>query len=358
MSGRQHLFSELKLRDVTLRNRIAMSPMCQYSADDGLPNDWHFVHLATRAVGGAGLVFVEATAVEPRGRITPFDLGIWSDEHAEALRPIAHCIESNGSVPGLQLAHAGRKASTARPWEGRTSLDEAHGGWSPLVAPSAIPFDEHHPTPEGLTEAGLAETKRAFVDGAHRAREAGFRVIEIHGAHGYLLHEFLSPLSNRRSDEYGGTFDNRVRFLEEVVEAVRNVWPQRYPLWVRISASDWHAGGWTVEDSVALAKRLKQLGVDLVDCSSGGNVAGTDIPMGSGYQTSFAADVRAGAGVSTGAVGLITSPAQADHIIRSGQADVVLLGRELLREPYWPLRAAADLGVDMVWPVQYERAKR
>lgn len=358
MSEEAHLFSELTLRDVTIRNRIAMSPMCQYSAEDGFANDWHYLHLGTRAVGGAGLIMVEAAAVEARGRITPFDLGIWSDEHGRALEGIVQLLERHGAVPGLQLAHAGRKGSTARPWEGREPLDESRGGWSPLAAPSAIPFDERHATPEALSEEGLAEVKGAFAAAARRALDAGFRLIEIHAAHGYLLHEFLSPISNRRTDAYGGTFPNRVRFLEEVVAEVRTVWPDSLPLLVRISATDWHEGGWTVEDSVSLAKRLKDLGVDLIDCSSGGNLSGAAIPIGAGYQTALASQVRAQADVRTAAVGMITSAAQADHIVRSGQADLVALGRELLRDPYWPLRAAGELGIDVAWPVQYERAKR
>jgi 2,4-dienoyl-CoA reductase-like NADH-dependent reductase (Old Yellow Enzyme family) len=352
-----HLFTPLRLRDVVMPNRIAVSPMCQYSASDGHPNDWHYVHLASRAIGGAGLVIAEATAVEPRGRITPYDLGIWSDEHVHAFRRLVELVAAAGAVPGIQLAHAGRKASTARPWEGRRSLTEGEGGWSPIVGPSPLPFSDANPSPEPLDAEGIANVTRAFAEAARRSRDAGFRLIEIHAAHGYLLSSFLSPLANRREDEYGGSFENRVRLLEEVVASVRGQWPAELPLLVRISTTDWVEGGWTVKDSVQLAARLKQLGVDLLDCSSGGNVM-APVPAGPGYQTAAAAELRRRAGIMTGAVGMISSPHQADHVIRSGQADLVLLARAILRDPYWPLHAASELGVEVPWPVQYERAKR
>jgi len=350
-----HLFMPLVMREVTLPNRIAVSPMCQYSSIDGRPTDWHFVHLASRAVGGAGLILTEAAAVLPQGRISPQDLGIWSNDHIGPLSRITRFIEEQGSVAGIQLAHAGRKASTYRPWEGHGSIPQDDGGWS-VVGPSGMPFGEGYIEPEALTQDGIRAVVDAFAAAAQRAFKAGFRVVEIHAAHGYLLHQFLSPLSNRRRDEYGGSFANRARLLFEVSEAVRLVWPERYPLFVRISATDWADGGWDVEQSVQLAKQLRPLGVDLVDCSSGGTLPRADIPLGPGYQTSFAERLRRESGCATGAVGMITSPVQADHIIRSGQADMVLLARELLRDPYWPLRAARELGHDVPWPVQYLRA--
>lgn len=351
-----HLFEPLSIRDVTFRNRITVSPMCQYSSQDGYANEWHLVHLASRAVGGASLVFTEAAAVEPQGRISPGDLGIWSDEHAEALAKIVSIIQNFGAVAGIQLAHAGRKASTARPWEGGKAVDESQGGWRPVVGPSAIAFSDDSPTPEALSIEGIQKITDAFVQAARRSLEAGFKVVEIHAAHGYLLHEFLSPLSNHRDDEYGGSFENRTRLLREVVQAVREVWPERYPLWVRISATDWVDNGWDIEQSIDLSDKLKSLGVDLIDCSSGGIVPGVKVPVGPGYQTSFAERIRHEANILTGAVGMITSPEQADHIIRTGQADMVLLARELLRDPYWPLKAAKQLRQDQIWPVQYERA--
>jgi 2,4-dienoyl-CoA reductase-like NADH-dependent reductase (Old Yellow Enzyme family) len=351
-----HLFEPLSIRDVTFRNRIAVAPMCQYSSQDGYANDWHLVHLSSRAVGGAGLVMTEAAAVEPRGRISPQDLGIWSDGHGEALAKIVALIHNFGAVAAIQLAHAGRKASTAPPWEGGKGVDESQGGWRPVVGPSAIAFDDL-PIPEALSIEGIQEITHAFVQAARRSLEAGFKVVEIHAAHGYLLHQFLSPLSNHREDKYGGSFENRTRLLREVVQGVRDVWPERYPLWVRISATDWVDNGWDIEQSVALADKLKPLGVDLIDCSSGGSVPGVKIPVGPGYQTPFAERIRREAKILTGAVGMITSPPQADHIIRTGQADVVLLARELLRDPYWPLRAAKQLGHDdKIFPVQYDRA--
>ena len=351
-----HLFEPLNIREVSFRNRIVVSPMCQYSSQDGYANDWHLVHLASRAVGGAGLVMTEAAAVEPGGRISPQDLGIWSDGHAEALAKIVAMIDNFGAVAGIQLAHAGRKASTAQPWKGGKAVDESQGGWRPVVGPSAIAFNDESPVPEALSIEEIQQLTDAFVQAAKRSLEAGFKVVEIHAAHGYLLHEFLSPLSNHREDEYGGSFENRTRFLREVVQQVREVLPEGYPLWVRISATDWLDNGWDIEQSIALSDKLKSLGVDLIDCSSGGILPGAKVPVGPGYQTSLAERIRREANIQTGAVGLITSPEQADHIIRTGQADVVLLARELLRDPYWSHRAAKQLGHDEIWPVQYERA--
>jgi 2,4-dienoyl-CoA reductase-like NADH-dependent reductase (Old Yellow Enzyme family) len=352
-----HLFAPLALRDVTLRNRIVVSPMCEYSSVDGFADDWHFVHLGSRAVGGAGLVFTEAAAVTPDGRISPDDLGIWQDAHMDFLARITSFVSQQGAVPGIQLAHAGRKASTASPWKGHKPVDAAQGGWSPVVAPSAIPFHAGYQTPYALEMAGIQDIVRSFADGARRALHAGFRVLEIHGAHGYLIHEFLSPLSNARTDSYGGSFENRTRFLREIIEGVRGVWPERLPLFLRISATDWTEGGWDVEHSVALARMVAPLGVDLIDCSTGGNVPGVHVPLGPGYQVPFAERVKRESGVRTGAVGLITEAKQANDIIREGKADVVILAREELRDPYFPLRAARELGVDIAWPRQYERAK-
>jgi len=351
-----NLFAPLSIRDVTLPNRIVVSPMCQYSCANGFANDWHLVHLGSRAVGGAGLVMTEAAAVTPEGRISPQDLGMWSDDHIEFLSRITRFIHSQGSVAGIQLAHAGRKASTYRPGEGDGTVPEGSGGWTDVVAPSAIPFAANYVQPQALTLEGIQSVVAAFVAAARRAREAGFRVIEIHAAHGYLLSEFLSPLANRRTDEYGGSIENRMRLLNEVVRAVRATWPESAPLFVRISATDWEDGGWTLDDSVALAKRLKNSGVDLIDCSSGGNVPPARIPVGPGYQTPFAERIRREVNILTGAVGMITGPAQADHIIRTGQADVAIMAREFLRDPYWPLRAARDLGYAVPWPVQYLRS--
>ncbi|MDF5716364.1 MAG: NADH:flavin oxidoreductase/NADH oxidase [Rhizonema sp. NSF051] len=351
-----HLFEPLTIGSVTFRNRIAVAPMCQYSSTDGYANDWHLVHLASRAVGGAGLVLTEAAAVEPRGRISPQDLGIWSDGHIEALAKCVALIHNLGAIAGIQLAHAGRKASTAAPWEGGKAVNESAGGWRPLVSSSAIAFSEKHPIPEALNIEEIQQTISAFVQAAKRSVEAGFKVIEIHAAHGYLLHQFLSPISNQREDEYGGSFENRTRLLREVAQRVREVLPEGYPLWVRISATDWVENGWDIEQSIALSDKLKSLGVDLIDCSSGGNLPHVKVPSGPGYQTVFASQIRNEANILTGAVGLITSPEQADHIIRTGQADIVLLARELLRNPYWPSEAAKKLGQNKVWPVQYERA--
>jgi 2,4-dienoyl-CoA reductase-like NADH-dependent reductase (Old Yellow Enzyme family) len=351
------LFDELKIRGLTLRNRIAVSPMCQYSCTDGLANDWHFVHLASRAVGGAALVFTEATAVTADGRISPQDLGIWNDAQRDALARIVSFIDSQGAVAGVQLAHAGRKASTRRPWGNPGgAAPEAEGGWPIVHAPSAMAFASDYLVPHAMTEAEIAEVVEAFAAAARRALHAGFRVIELHAAHGYLLHEFLSPLSNTRTDGYGGSFENRVRFVREVATAVRRVWPESHALFARISATDWTPGGWDLPQSVQLAKILKECGVDLIDCSSGGNVATAKIPIGPGYQTPFAEAVRRDAGIPTGTVGMITDAIQAEHVIRTEQADIVLLARELLRDPYWPLRAARELGHEMGWPAQYLRA--
>lgn len=351
------LFQPFTLADVTFRNRIFVSPMCQYSAEDGFPNDWHFVHLGSRAVGGAGLVMLEATAVTPEGRITPGDLGIWSDEHVAEFKRNADFIKAQGAVPGVQLAHAGRKASCVAPWDGGRALTADEGAWQ-TVGPSAIPFSENSPTPKALSVDEINEIIDAFVAAARRADEAGMETIEIHGAHGYLLHEFQSPLSNQRSDEYGGSLENRCRFSLEVVRAVRKVWPANKPIFFRISASDWEDGGWDIEQTVQLAHWLKAEGVDLLDCSGGGNTPSAQIPVGPGYQTEFAARVKREVGIATGAVGLITDPVQAEHIVHSGQADCVLLAREFLRDPYFPLNAAAQLHGDdnLTPPKQYARA--
>ena len=351
-----HLFDPLTIRDLKFANRIFVSPMCQYSSTNGLANDWHLVHLGGRAVGGAGLVLTEATAVLPEGRISPQDLGIWSDDHVPALKRIVRFIHEQGGVAGMQLAHAGRKASTRRPWEGDGAIPENQGGWKNVTAPSAIPFAENYSMPQALTHDGIREIIAAFAAAARRACDAGFRVIEIHGAHGYLIHEFLSPLSNKRTDDYGGSFENRTRMLREVVQAVRASWPKGAPLFVRISATDWIDGGWDLQESIALASELKKLGVDLIDCSSGGTVPHAKIPVGAGYQTVFAQRIREEADILTGAVGMITSPAQAEHVVNSGQADAILMAREFLREPYWPLRAAQELRQSVSWPVQYLRA--
>lgn len=351
-----HLFSPLQLRGVVFRNRITVSPMCEYSSTDGFANDWHLVHLGSRAVGGAGLVITEATAVSPEGRISIQDLGIWKDEHIPMLERITAFIAAQGAVPGIQLAHAGRKASTLRPWDGNGTLPAADGGWE-VVAPSAIPFNDVFPLPVALTETGIRKVKDDFKAAAIRAEKAGFKVIEIHAAHGYLLHNFLSPLSNQRTDEYGGSFENRIRLLVETIEAVRGVWPEQYPLLLRISATDWAEGGWNPEESVKLAAIVKAKGVDLVDCSSGGLAAHQQIKVGPLYQTPFAEKIRKEADIPTGAVGMITTAAEAESIIAEGRADMVLLAREILRDPYFPLHAAHELGADIKWPVQYERAK-
>ena len=350
-----HLFDPLAIRDITFANRVFVSPMCQYSSTDGYVNDWHFVHLGSRAIGGAGLVLTEATAVLPEGRISPHDLGIWMDYHIEPLARIVRFIHEQGSVAGMQLAHAGRKASTYRPWAGHGTVPESDGGWN-VVAPSALAFADYYPMPQALSIDGIKKIVSAFAAAARRACEAGFDVIEIHAAHGYLIHEFLSAHSNRRTDAYGGSFENRTRILRETVAAVRGTWPERAPLFVHISATDWIDGGWDIQQSVELARQLKELGADLIDCSSGGNVAHAKVPVGPGYQTQFAEQIRREANILTGAVGMITSPIQAEHIIVSGQADAVIIARELLRDPYWPLRAARELGQPISWPVQYLRA--
>lgn len=351
-----NLFSPFSLREVVFRNRIAVSPMCEYSSDDGFANDWHLVHLGSRAVGGAGLVLTEAAAVSPEGRISIHDLGIWKKEHIPMLQRITRFIAAQGAVPGIQLAHAGRKASTLRPWEGSGTLPADKGGWQ-AVAPSAIPFNDVYPMPVALTETGIRKVLDDFREAAARALEAGFQVVEIHAAHGYLLHNFLSPLSNQRTDEYGGSFENRIRLLLQTVEAVRTVWPERYPLLVRISATDWAEGGWNLGESVQLAALLGNQGVDLIDCSSGGLAAHQHIKVGPLYQTPFAEKIRKEAGIATGAVGMITTAEEAESIIAEGRADMVLMARELLRSPYFPLHAAHTLEAHIPWPIQYERAR-
>jgi 2,4-dienoyl-CoA reductase-like NADH-dependent reductase (Old Yellow Enzyme family) len=351
------LFSPLTFRDVTFRNRVGVSPMCQYSSTDGFADDWHLVHLGQFAVGGAAVVFTEATAVLPEGRISPSDLGLWKDEHVDMLARIGRFVHAHGAVFGSQLAHAGRKASRARPWDGGGAVSVENEGWAPIVAPSALPFDADYETPAALDDEGVRRVIRGFADAAKRAVAADMRILELHGAHGYLLHEFLSPLSNTRTDRYGGSFENRTRLLLEVVAAVREVWPERLPLFVRLSATDWHEDGWTPDDSVSLARLLGQSGVDLVDCSSGGGVPKVTVPIGPGYQVRFAERVRREANVPSGAVGMITSAAQADTIVRTGQADLVFLARALLREPHWPLLAAGELREKIAWPPQYERAR-
>lgn len=350
-----HLFEPLTIRGVTLRNRIGVSPMCQYSAYDGFANQWHLVHLGARAIGGAGLVITEATAVQAHGRISPYDLGIWQDEHLAGLHTLAQFITDHGAVPGIQLAHAGRKANVARPWDGGQPLPDPHNEWR-IVGPSAIPFKEGHPTPHELTLKEIDDLKRAYRVATIRAMQAGFKLIEIHAAHGYLLHSFYSPLSNQRQDAYGGSFDNRVRLVIEVAREVRHALTDNLPLAVRVSSTDWVEGGWMLDETVELARRLKQEGVDLIDCSSGGNAAVAHVPAAPGYQVPFAEAVRQGAGIATAAVGLITRPEQADKIVADGDADLVLLGRELLRNPYWPLAAAHVLRQSVAPPPQYARA--
>ena len=350
------LFTPLRLRGVELRNRIGVSPMCQYSSTDGFADDWHLVHLGSRAIGGAALVMAEATAVVPEGRISPQDLGLWKDEHVEMLTRIFGFIEKHGAVPAIQLAHAGRKASTAPPWLGGGAVAESEGGWRPIFAPSAEPFTLDQIVPQEIDAAEIRRVVRGFAEAAGRAAAAGAKLVEIHAAHGYLLHSFLSPLVNRRSDEFGGSFENRTRALRETVTAVRRVWPERNPLAVRISATDWAPGGWDIEEAVTLAQELKALGVDLIDCSSGGAIPGVKIPVGPGYQVPFAERIRREASIQTAAVGMINSPAQANDVIASGRADMVFMAREFLREPYWPMKAAAELGAAPSVPVQYGRA--
>ncbi len=349
------LFQPLRLREVELRNRIVVSPMCQYSSRDGFADDWHLVHLGSRAVGGAGLVFTEATAVTPEGRISPDDLGLWKDDHVEFLSRITRFIAGHGAVPGIQLAHAGRKASTAAPWKGGQPVSPEDGGWQP-VAPSPLPFESNWATPAALDEDGIHAVVRAFRDAAVRALRAGFRIVEIHAAHGYLIHEFLSPLTNRRTDGYGGSFENRSRLACEIAAAVREVWPEELPLFMRISATDWVDGGWDLEQSVGLAHVVGPLGVDVVDCSSGGIVPDARIPVGPGFQVPFAREIRERTGVATAAVGMITEPRQAEEILARRDADLILLARQFLREPYWPLKAAKKLEAKLDWPPQYRRA--
>lgn len=350
------LFTPLTLRELTFKNRIFVSPMCQYSSREGMPTDWHLVHLGSRAVGGAGLVMVEATAISPQGRISPDDSGIWSAEHARAFAPITRFIKEQGAVPGIQLAHAGRKASTDLPWKGGGPLDASHRGWQ-TIAPSPVPFAGNFPPPREATDQDLETILGQFAQAARRSLEAGFEVVEIHMAHGYLLHEFLSPLSNLRSDDFGGSLENRCRFPLRVAKAVREIWPEHLPVFVRVSASDWIEGGWDLEQTVELARRLKEIGVDLIDCSSGGLAPEAAPPFGPGFQTPFATEIRRQAGIATGAVGFITAPAQAEHIVATGLADAVFLAREMLRDPYWPIHAAKALRVEPAWPNQYERAK-
>lgn len=350
------LFTPLSIRSIIFKNRIFVSPMCEYSSVDGFANNWHLVHLGSRAVGGSALVITEATAVSPEGRISPDDLGLWKDEHISKLKEIVSFIEKQGSIAGVQLAHAGRKASHASPWKGNHQIPVSNGGWK-TVAPSAIPFRDGEEAPEALTKAGIQKVIDDFVAATKRAIEVGFKVIEIHAAHGYLIHEFLSPASNQRNDEYGGSFDNRIRFLLEITDAIRNVWPKDYPLFVRISATDWTEGGWTIEDSVKLASILKTKEVDLIDCSTGGNVAHAKIPLTPGYQVPFAERIKKETGILTAAVGLITTAQQAEEILQTEKADAIIMARELLRDPYFPLHAAHELGVDVEWPAQYLRAK-
>jgi 2,4-dienoyl-CoA reductase-like NADH-dependent reductase (Old Yellow Enzyme family) len=350
------LFTPITIKSVRIKNRIVVSPMCEYSSVDGFANEWHMVHLGSRAVGGAGLVITEATAVSPEGRISPDDLGIWKNAHLDKLKNIVSFIHKHGSVAGIQLAHAGRKASSPSPWKGSNQLSKENGGWQP-VAPSAIPFRDEDIIPEALTAEGIKKVVEDFKAAAQRALSAGFKLVEIHGAHGYLIHEFLSPLSNQRTDEYGGSFENRIRLLTEITEAIQSVWPKELPLFVRISATDWAPGGWNENEAVQLATVLKNRGVDLIDCSSGGLVPGVKIPVGPGYQVQFAEKIKKEAGILTGAVGMITGAEQAEAILTKGEADLIIIARELLRDPYFPLHAAHQLGADIEWPVQYLRAK-
>jgi 2,4-dienoyl-CoA reductase-like NADH-dependent reductase (Old Yellow Enzyme family) len=349
------LFSPLRLREIEFKNRIFVSPMCQYSSQNGKPSEWHLVHLGSRAVGGAALVMVEATAVSPEGRISPGDSGIWSEDHAEAFRPISTFIKSQGAIPGIQIGHAGRKASTDAPWRGGKPLAESEGSWQTL-GPSPVPFG-NYPAPREMNREDIEAVVSQFTDAARRSLNAGFEVIEIHMAHGYLLHEFLSPLSNQRKDEYGGSLEARASLPLRVAEAVRQVWPDHLPVFVRISATDWVEGGLDLTESMKFSGWLKKIGIDLIDCSSGGLVPGAKIPAEPGYQVPFAAAIRKKVGIATGAVGLITDPIQAEKIISSGEADAVFLARAMLRDPYWPLHAAKALKADTLWPVQYLRAK-
>ena len=349
------LFRPIALRSVTARNRIMVSPMCQYSATDGVANDWHFQNLASRAVGGAGIVFVEMTNVEARGRITAGCMGLWNDTQRDALARIARFVKTQGAVAGIQLAHAGRKASVTRPWEGGKGLTPAQGGW-PIIAPSAVPFGVGHPVPQEMDAATIADIVSKFAASTRRAREAGFEAIELHGAHGYLISSFLSPIANRRTDRYGGSFENRIRFLLEVVDAVRSEWPDDKPLFVRISCTDWMEGGWDLESSVKLAQVLKSGGkVDLIDCSSGGVDPRQKVRAFPGYQVPFSAAIRSRAGIATCAVGMISAPEMAEKIITDGQADLIVMARAFLNDPYWPLHAARALKAKIPWPSQYER---
>jgi 2,4-dienoyl-CoA reductase-like NADH-dependent reductase (Old Yellow Enzyme family) len=352
---RTMLLDSITLGALTLRNRIVVSPMCQYSSPDGVPTDWHLVHLGSRAVGGAGLVFTEATSVSPEGRISPGDTGIWNVAQAEAWSRIAGFIRGQGAAAGIQLAHAGRKASTDAPWRGGGALDAAHGGWTP-VAPSAIPFDAGYPAPNTLDATGIAKVVEDFRAAAQRARDAGFEVIEIHGAHGYLIHQFLSPLSNTRSDEYGGPLENRARLLREAIAAVRETWPVPKPLWVRLSATDWAEAGWDIDECVQLARLLRGEGIDVIDVSSGGTVPHPKIPGGPGYQVPLSSRIRREAGIATATVGLITDARQAEGILQRGDADLIEMAREFLRDPYFPRRAAKELGASIRVPEQYARA--
>ncbi len=349
------LFDELPIRSVTLRNRIVVSPMCQYSSTDGFANDWHLVHLGSRAVGGAAIVFTEAAAVLPEGRISAHDLGIWKDEHIDFLARVARFVRDQGALPGIQLAHAGRKGSTPRPWEGTGAILPSRGGWH-TVAPSAIPFDGNHAVPRALDEASIRESVEAFATAASRAVQAGFQVLEIHAAHGYLIHEFLSPLTNQRTDSYGGSLENRTRFLREIVSAVRRVWPEGNPLFVRISATDWAEKGWDLDQSVELARIVAPLGVDVIDCSSGGLIPNVSLPLRPGYQVPFSKEIRNATGILTAAVGLIDDPNMADEVLNHGEADLILLAREFLRHPYWPLEVASGFGLRVAWPAQYVRS--
>jgi 2,4-dienoyl-CoA reductase-like NADH-dependent reductase (Old Yellow Enzyme family) len=350
------LFSTLVIKNITLKNRIVMSPMCQYTSIDGFTNDWHLVHYGSRAAGGTGLIFTEAAAVSPEGRITPGDVGLWNDEHITGLRRIVSFIHLHGAIAGIQLAHAGRKASCALPHNDGKQLDQKHGGWT-TVAPGDIPFITGDRAPEALNKEGISRVVSDFKAAARRALDAGFKVVEIHSAHGYLLHQFLSPLSNQRTDKYGGSFENRTLLLRQVINGVRSVWPAENPLFVRISVTDWTEGGWTLEESIKLAHQLKDMGVDLIDCSSGGNVINARIPFGPDFQVPFSEAVRK-TGIMTGAVGLITAARQAESILQEEKADLVFFGRELLRSPYFPLLAARELGAEVTWPVQYLRSKK
>jgi 2,4-dienoyl-CoA reductase-like NADH-dependent reductase (Old Yellow Enzyme family) len=350
------LFDPLTIRSITLRNRIGVSPMCQYSYTDGYSNDWQLVHLGSRATGGAGLVLAEATAVEACGRITPYDVGIWDDAHIAPLKRVTDFIKSQGSVAGIQIAHAGRKASTDKPWTGGKTIQKGVEGWWQVVGPSPLPYSSEHQTPHELTIAEIHEIQALFIAAAKRSLAAGFEWLELHAAHGYLIHEFYSPLSNHRTDEYGGSFENRIRFMLETLKGIQTVWPKDLPLTTRISGTDWTEGGWSVNDSVELAKILKGMGVDMIDCSSGGNVAEAIVPVGTGYQVPISEAVRYEAKIATAAVGLITSPQHADEIIRNGRSDIVWLGREFLRDAYWPLHAAKTLGVEFNPQPQYLRA--